>query len=460
MAVSCLMIVFGVLSITGYKENATYRHLRRYADRIKVIDTHEHQQMFKATGDQSAGLAHLIRSSYLLADIWSSGVVIHDSQNHGTECNDTIWKLYGKYLDFTRNTSYYRQLLRGFNKLYGFKDISFTQENTDALSEQIGKNYNRYPEWFDYAFNKAGYDLMFVHQYWAPFNTDVDKRYFALAFDVNALIAQVSHKPESTAPPLFFYKEAFDAGFRIVQLDDYLLFCDFLFKKNVDNKAVCIKNSLAYSRTIYFEDVSYQEAKALFEKKSSELSDHEAKKLEDYMFHWIIRKSIEYDLPIQIHTGYLAGNGNTLDNGYPLKLNNLFLQYPDAKFVLFHGGFPWTGEYTALGKMFRNVYLDLVWLPQISREEAVNALDVILDCVPYNKIFWGGDCKFIEESVGSLEYGKDIVAEVLARRVNRGVMTRQVACEIMERIFRINAIEVFALEDILGLKNEYNPIQN
>ena len=71
LAVSCLMIVFGVLSITGYKENATYRHLRRYADRIKVIDTHEHQQMFKATGDQSAGLAHLIRSSYLLADIWS-----------------------------------------------------------------------------------------------------------------------------------------------------------------------------------------------------------------------------------------------------------------------------------------------------------------------------------------------------------------------------------------------------
>jgi hypothetical protein len=39
-------------------------------------------------------------------------------------------------------------------------------------------------------------------------------------------------------------------------------------------------------------------------------------------------------------------------------------------------------------------------------------------------------------------------------------MTRQVACEIMERIFRINAIEVFALEDKLGLKNEHNPTQN
>ena len=38
--------------------------------------------------------------------------------------------------------------------------------------------------------------------------------------------------------------------------------------------------------------------------------------------------------------------------------------------------------------MFSNVYLDLVWLPQISREKAVLALDEMLDCVPYNKIFW------------------------------------------------------------------------
>jgi predicted TIM-barrel fold metal-dependent hydrolase len=165
------------------------------------------------------------------------------------------------------------------------------------------------------------------------------------------------------------------------------------------------------------------------------------------MFHRIIQKAIEYDLPIQIHTGYLAGNGNMLGNGQPVKLNNLFLMYPKAKFILFHGGFPWTGEFAALGKMFPNVYLDLVWLPQISREEAVKALDVMLDCVPYNKIFWGGDCGLIEESAGSLEFGKDVVANVLAGRVNRGLLTENVAMEIIDRIFRENAVEVFSLEE-------------
>jgi predicted TIM-barrel fold metal-dependent hydrolase len=192
------------------------------------------------------------------------------------------------------------------------------------------------------------------------------------------------------------------------------------------------------------------EARELFEIPSSRLTPAEAKKVEDFMFHWIIQKAIEYDLPIQIHTGYLAGNGNTLDNGQPVKLNNLFLQYPKAKISLFHGGFPWTGEYAALGKMFPNVYLDLVWLPQISREEAVNSLDVMLDCVPYNKFFWGGDCGLIEESVGSLEFAKDVVSEVLAKRVNRGLMTEDLAFGIINRIFRENAIEVFDLEKKLG----------
>ena len=100
--------------------------------------------------------------------------------------------------------------------------------------------------------------------------------------------------------------------------------------------------------------------------------------------------------------------------------------------------------------MFPNVYLDLVWLPQISREKAVLALDEMFDCVPYNKFFWGGDCAFIEESTGSLEYGKDVLAEVLANRIDRGLLTEDVAFDIVTKVLRENAIEVFNLEERLG----------
>ena len=100
--------------------------------------------------------------------------------------------------------------------------------------------------------------------------------------------------------------------------------------------------------------------------------------------------------------------------------------------------------------MFPNVFLDLVWLPQISREEAIQSLDEMFDCVPYNKFFWGGDCSFLEESTGSLEFGRDVVVEVLAKRIQRGLLTNEVAFDMIQRIFRENAIEVFQLEERLG----------
>lgn len=71
-------------------------------------------------------------------------------------------------------------------------------------------------------------------------------------------------------------------------------------------------------------------------------------------------------------------------------------------------------------------------------------------CVPYNKLFWGGDCAFIEESTGSLEFGKEVVAEVLSGRIERGLLTENVAFDIVQRVFRENAIEVFKLKEKFG----------
>jgi hypothetical protein len=66
-----------------------------------------------------------------------------------------------------------------------------------------------------------------------------------------------------------------------------------------------------------------------------------------------------------------------------------------------------------------------------------------------NKIFWGGDCKLIEESAGSLEFGKDVVAQALAGRIERGLLTKKIAFDIVRKIFRENAITMFKLKDKL-----------
>lgn len=430
-------------------DDIVYRKIRDHAGQVKVINTHEHQHWPEEYGNYRFRFYHLVAASYLAADVRSAGDIGLNWKLIDSLSLDQLWDMYGEALNYTRATSYYSQLVKGFRKLYDFNDLCFTKENIESLSGKIEERYKDYRNWFDEAFNRAGFELMFIDQYWKPFNTEIDEKHFALAFNINALISASSRKPEKDSDPAGFYKEAALAGFVINNLDDYLKFCDHLFKMNVEKKAVCIKNSQAYSRTLFYESVPYEEARALYEKPSGSLTASEAKKIEDFMFHWIIQRSIEYNLPVQIHTGYLAGNGNTLDNGQPVKLNNLFLKYPKAKFSLFHGGFPWTGEFAASGKMFPNVYLDLVWLPQISREEAVSSLDVMLDCVPYNKFFWGGDCGLIEESAGSLEFAKDVVSEVLVKRVKRGLLTEDLALEIVDRIFRENAIKVFGLKEKL-----------
>ena len=428
-------------------EDSVYQRINDHAGRIKVINTHEHQHLPNEYGDYNFRFYHLLAASYLASDVCSAGANAYDWKLIDTLSLGKLWEVYGDALNFTRGTSYYSQFVKGFSQLYGFKGPFFTKENIEELSGRIEKNYKNYLTWFDESFTKAGYELMFIDQYWKPFNTEIDEKHFALVFNINSLISESGQRPAPDKIPGSIFKLADNEGYNIRNLNDYLDYCDGLFKKYIEKRAVCIKNSQAYSRTLFYDDVPFEEAAMLFDRTSASLTPAEKKKIEDFMFHWIIKKAIDYDLPIQIHTGYLAGNGNILENSHPVKLNNLFLKYPRAKFILFHGGFPWTGEYAAFGKMFPNVYLDLVWLAQISREESVNALDLMLDCVPYNKFFWGGDCGLIEESAGSLAFARDVVSEVLSARVKRGLMTEEVAFEIVDRIFRQNAIEVFKLNE-------------
>ncbi len=451
----CVLIGLTFSCAKTNDKSSTKNLLKNFINTIKVVNTHEHQRWFPQYDGHDINFYTLLNHSYLQADIVSAGAQRLDIKSINKGDLDALWKTHGRSLDFSRNTSYYSHFLEGFKILYGYNNPYFTKEGIRSLSEKITENYKNRDDWYAEAFEKAGFEIMFVDQYWAPFNTELDSKFFAVVFNINNLVSATTQRTvkyrEDAPSSQNLYKLAQEEGYSITTLDDYLAFADHLFQKFLDHDVLCLKNSMAYGRTLFYEDVPYEKAKELFSLDSSSLSQEQRKSLEDFMFHWICEKSIDLDLPIQIHTGYLAGNGNNLENGRPAKLNNLFLKYRKAKFSLFHGGYPWVGDFAALGKMFPNVYLDLVWLPQISRESAVQGLDEMFDCVPYNKFFWGGDCHFIEESTGSLEFGKDVVAEVLAKRIERGLLTDDVAKDIALKIFRENAIQFFKLDEKLNI---------
>lgn len=449
IAVYPLFLITGCARINSSSENLAYQNLKVFIDSINVVDTHEHQRMLTISSQEEVNFYNILNMTYLKSDLRSAGAPRMDSDLIASGDLDSLWKAYGVYLDRCRNTSFYGHLVQGFRILYNMEEPYFTKENIEKLSGQLARNYKNPNHWYNAAFRKAPFELMINSQWRDFFKIQTGFEGYALVLRFDMYVTSVSQRtaldhPEADTLGNPYYK-ARQEGTEIRNLDDYLDFADRWFAKIVESGAVCAKTLNAYLRSIDYSDVSRQEADRLFARPSESLTSEDIKRLEDFMFFWCVRKFAEYDLPVQIHTGQLGGLYRNLDNGHPMKLLDVFQGCPQTKFSLLHGGFPWYQDIGSIAKSYPNVYVDLVWLPQISREAAVNALHQWLDCVPYTKFFWGGDCVTIEEAVGALEYGRDVVAQVLAERVSSGRMTDDFAMEIARAIFRDNAIRFYKL---------------
>src|SRR5579872_3182440 len=458
-----LVVLAGTLGLSGQStDSTTLKRLKEFVDQIKVVDIHEHiglntsslmgsryENIGRMFSTSDVNFYSILSSDYLPADLISAGsppIPLDWVLNSELQ---RLWQRHGKYLDLTRNTSYYSQLIDSFKILYDFREPYFTENNIAQLSKMIARNYEDKNRWVAKAFEKAGFDVMLVDQSWDQFKTGTDFPRFVPLMRIDQYLMAIGNREEYEKPganprnnP---FLQAKKEGFEIRTLDYYLAFADRWFQI-FSKKAAGAKCRMAYIRSLDFEDFPLDRARNLFAKPSSSLTPAEKKNLEDFMFHWSVQKLAKYDLPLQIHTGYTAGNRARLDNGQPLKLLNVLMKYPNEKFCLLHGAYPWYHELGALAKSFPNVYVDLVWLPQLSRHAAVEALQEWLDSVPYNKITWGGDEKNIDSAAGSLELGRSVVAQVLAERVDKGLMTEELARDVAVKIFRDNAIEIYKLK--------------
>jgi hypothetical protein len=449
-----ILFIFA-LFLAGCREKS-YDRIHNYINAIEIVDTHQHLQL---PGD-SANFYFFNTFSYLSSDMVSSGVLNLSGLKNGSTNVDSIWNKYDRSYSYSRATTSHRELMNSLRILYGYNKPFLEKEDIKPLYDKmVVNNYRNHDAWFDSVYKEQKFKTMILDQWWNHFNTQVDTHYFHLVCRINSCVQLVNKAAqnkeitsEKDSTNIASLKNQDAELLRLMgqdvvvtkTLDDYTNLVDSVLNIFNGNGAVCMKNSLAYFRSLDFEDVDYADAVRIYN-KSTPLDDKEKKQLEDFMFHHIIKQSIKLGLPIQIHTGTTSGNNNLHDWGEPIKLLNLFLKYPKARFILFHGGYPWTSEYVAIGKNFSNVYLDFVWVPQLSTTVAVRVLHEMLDMVPYNKIMWGGDVGNITDAVGSLELGKEVVATVLSERVEKGWMTEELAFEIARRIFHDNAIELFGL---------------
>jgi hypothetical protein len=233
--------------------------------------------------------------------------------------------------------------------------------------------------------------------------------------------------------------------------------------EKLSKSIVGVKIALAYRRPINFEKTTTYDAESVFNKIYSQkvfrrielpdgarvnipegVSFEEAKPLQDFIVHKVLQLSEIYQLPIQIHTGLQEGNENVVTSSNPAHLINLFMEYKEVKFDVFHGGYPYTSELAILAKNFPNVYVDLCWLHIISPTVARRVLSEFIDTVPSNKILgFGGDYRFVEGVYGHALLARENMARVLTEKVEDDSFTQKEAFLIAQRLLRDNANELY-----------------
>jgi predicted TIM-barrel fold metal-dependent hydrolase len=206
-----------------------------------------------------------------------------------------------------------------------------------------------------------------------------------------------------------------------------------------------LKTALAYSRTLDFKPVRRGEAELALERiLKNRFTERDAKVLQDYVMYSLAQKALWHNLTVQVHTGMLEGNGNRIMNANPALLSELIINNPGTRFDLFHGGYPYGGELSAMAKMFPNVYLDMSWLHVISPSYAQRYMAEWLDAVPVSKLLgFGGDYLFIEGVYGHLQIAKENIARALADKVADGIFTMKEAVSYAEMILYSNAALLF-----------------
>ena len=157
----------------------------------------------------------------------------------------------------------------------------------------------------------------------------------------------------------------------------------------------------------------------------------------------------QYNLPIKIHTGYMAGNDvMDLDRTRPSRLSSLIAHFPEARFVLMHTGYPYGGEIASLAKHFRNVYADLCWAWSVDPHSTVDFVRRMLHTCPSHKLFaFGGDTFYPEATVAFAIQAREGLNKALQAEIDAGVMGEEQAIKLAAKFMQRNQYDCF---DIVG----------
>lgn len=387
---------------------STYEVLYEFASMQSVVNTHSHYQL--PEGPRT--LDFLMENSYVR---WLNVPLGRDEAGR-TE-----------FLERVRHNTYFTWLERSLQKLHGFPD-RLTADNWDEWSQAVERN--SLPD--ERVFRETcGYRAIVLDAYWDP-GANHGSKLLTPTFRINSFLYGYDSVAQdhngNNAQRL--YGEAPDS------FDEYLAFMRGIVLKKKAAGCVALKCASAYERPLDFRSVSKERAARAY--RSERATPEEKRDFQDYVFFELCRIAAELDLPFQCHTGL-----GLLDRTNAMMLREAIAANADTRFVLFHGGYPWTQDIAALAHFFPNVYTDLCWLPILSTTAAERFLSEMLDVTTADKLMWGCDTWTPEESCGALLAMRDVLSRVLADRIDRGLCDLEGAKDLIGCILSRNAASLF-----------------
>ena len=214
--------------------------------------------------------------------------------------------------------------------------------------------------------------------------------------------------------------------------------------------AIAVKTQHAYARTLKWAERTDPQADAVVHKLTAgkKIVDDDNLCLGDWALARGIELATKNGLPIKIHTGMGAGSGHAeMAHMIPRHLCPLINKFPEARFVLFHIGYPYYEEVISMAKQYPNVYIDMCWAWSFNPYSASDCLRKMIHAIPANKIFaFGGDHAWPYMVVAFANQAREWIFRTLQAEVDEGFMSEKEAMTYAQKIMHDNQYKLFDVQ--------------
>lgn len=419
-----------------------------------LFSHHDHHNGFAVFEEERGGLDFRSLLGYATADlVTAAGPRALDVPEDGLGSESWV----GAHWPVIRTTGYGRAVDLTCRALF---DIEYQPESFSEITRALGSMVEgKTPaEVYNcFMLEKANNPCVLQDGHFRPGNEDTIESakypdYYRFAWRMDDILSIYDGGPIATLEKA--------TGVSILSVDDLVKAAN----ANIDTfkasgKLAAIKIGIAYSRDLVVQDPTHHAAEQAFnrirnrklfydgvQQNTAAVSALEARPLADYMFHCLMKRANDENLPVQIHTGYLAGNWGSLGGTKALHLIPIFEKYRHVRFDIFHASWPWVSELGAIAKNYPNVYPDMCWAWTMNPSESERALSQWLDGVPYNKIFgYGADTRWPWCNVGYSIQARKGIARVLEEKIAAGYFSQATARDVAEAIMIENGKTFYGL---------------